>query len=44
MALPVGAMAPDFTLKSSKNEMVTLSKFRGKPVLLLFVPYAFTKT
>jgi len=44
MALSAGSMAPDFTLKSSKMEMVTLSKLRGKPVLLLFVPLAFTPT
>lgn len=42
MTLSVGAMAPDFTLKNSKMEEVTLSKLRGKPVLLLFMPLAFT--
>ena len=44
MVLQAGATAPDFTLKSSKMEDVTLSKLRGKPVLLLFVPLAFTPT
>ena len=47
MALSVGSMAPDFTLKSRRggeNVDVTLSKFRGKPVLLLFFPLAFTPT
>jgi peroxiredoxin len=47
MALSVGSMAPDFTLKTRKGtEMldVTLSKARGKPVLLLFFPLAFTAT
>ena len=42
MALPVGQQAPNFTLKSSKMEDVALSSFRGKNVLLLFVPLAFT--
>jgi len=44
MALAIGSQAPDFTLKSSKMEDVTLSKQRGKPVLLLFFPLAFTPT
>jgi peroxiredoxin (alkyl hydroperoxide reductase subunit C) len=44
MPLAVGYMAPDFTLKSSKMQDVTLSKLRGKPVLLLFFPLAFTPT
>ncbi len=44
MAVAVGSMAPDFTLKSSKMEDLTLSSFRGKPVLLLVYPLAFTPT
>jgi len=47
MAVSVGSMAPDFTLKSRKGtEMldVSLSANRGKPVLLLFFPLAFTPT
>ena len=35
-ALPVGTVAPDFTLKSAPNETVTLSDFRGHPVILFF--------
>jgi len=31
-----GAPAPDFTLKSLDDEMVTLSQFRGQPVLINF--------
>ncbi|ETW98584.1 MAG: peroxiredoxin [Candidatus Entotheonella factor] len=43
MAVQVGQEAPDFTLKSSDMEDVTLSSFRGnKNVVLLFVPLAFT--
>src|SRR2546421_620100 len=36
--LPAGTAAPDFTLKSAPNEMVTLSDFRGHPVILFFYP------
>lgn len=42
MALPVGTQAPDFTLPSKPGETVTLSSFRGKKVVLLFFPAAFT--
>ncbi|VVM07164.1 Putative peroxiredoxin [Methylacidimicrobium cyclopophantes] len=45
MALPVGAAAPDFTLKRKTPEGlvdVALSSFRGKKVVLLFFPLAFT--
>jgi len=39
----VGDKAPDFTLKSTSGEMVSLSQFRGqKNVLLAFFPLAFT--
>jgi peroxiredoxin len=44
MALALGNPAPDFTLKSSKMEDVSLSAQRGKNVLLLFIPLAFTPT
>ncbi len=41
--LPVGTVAPDFTLKDQNNEEVTLSSFRGsKAVLVIFYPLAFT--
>ncbi|MGL4306411.1 MAG: peroxiredoxin [Mycobacteriaceae bacterium] len=43
--LPVGAIAPDFTLKDQNNQDVKLSDFRGrKNVLLVFFPLAFTGT
>lgn len=43
MAVQVGQEAPDFTLKNTDMEDVTLSSFRGdKNVVLLFVPLAFT--
>ena len=40
----VGQPAPDFTLKSTTGDMVTLSALRGKTVLLAFFPLAFTST
>jgi thioredoxin-dependent peroxiredoxin len=33
-----GSPAPDFTLTSDSGEPVTLSSFRGKPVVLYFYP------
>ncbi|MEO8031630.1 MAG: redoxin domain-containing protein [Gemmatimonadota bacterium] len=41
---PIGAPAPDFTLSSTSGSEVTLSKLRGKKVLLAFFPLAFTGT
>jgi peroxiredoxin len=43
MSAQVGQDAPDFTLKNTEREDVTLSSFRGqKNVVLLFFPFAFT--
>ncbi|MEZ4394788.1 MAG: peroxiredoxin [Polyangiales bacterium] len=42
MALAIGTKAPDFTLPSTPGETVTLSALRGRPVVLLFYPAAFT--
>src|SRR6266478_7269111 len=36
--LPAGTPAPDFTFKSTPVETVTLSDFRGHPVILFFCP------
>lgn len=45
MPLPVGAVAPNFTLKDQNNRSVTLSDLRDrKNVLLVFYPLAFTGT
>ena len=33
-----GTMAPDFELETDAGEMVRLSSFRGKPVILYFYP------
>ncbi len=38
----VGDSAPDFTLKNQDNEDVTLSAFRGRPVVLVFYPHDFS--
>jgi peroxiredoxin len=37
-ALPAGTPAPDFTLPSTPDQCVSLSEFRGKPVVLVFYP------
>jgi peroxiredoxin (alkyl hydroperoxide reductase subunit C) len=43
MSIEVGSEAPDFTLKDSDGNEVTLSSFRGKDsVTLVFIPFAFT--
>lgn len=42
MALQIGNNAPDFTLPSSDRSKVSLSAYRGKNVVLLFFPFAFT--
>jgi peroxiredoxin len=40
--ISVGDVAPDFTLKNQHGEDVTLSSFRGAPVVLAFFPFAFS--
>ena len=37
-ATEVGDDAPDFTLSTTSDQSVTLSKLRGKPVVLVFYP------
>ncbi|MDY7086390.1 MAG: peroxiredoxin [Actinomycetota bacterium] len=45
MTVPVGASAPDFTLKDQNNQPVRLAGFHGrKAVLLVFYPFTFTGT
>ncbi len=43
-SIKVGQQAPDFTLYDSDKQKVTLSSYKGKNVLLLFFPQAFTGT
>jgi glutaredoxin-dependent peroxiredoxin len=42
MAAEVGSAAPDFTLPNQDREPVTLSRQRGRPVVLAFFPAAFS--
>lgn len=38
----ITSLAPDFLLRDQNNQEVSLSGFRGSPVLLVFYPFAFT--
>ena len=40
--LTVGQQAPDFTLQASDVQTYTLSKLKGKTVVLAWFPKAFT--
>lgn len=40
--LQVGQNAPDFTLFNAEKESISLSQFKGRNVVLLFFPQAFT--
>jgi len=42
MKLEIGMQAPDFTLPTQLNKKVTLSDLRGKNVVLVFFPLAWT--
>ncbi len=42
MSIKVGDKAPNFTLYSSEKQEVSLSDYKGKNVVLLFFPLAFT--
>jgi mycoredoxin-dependent peroxiredoxin len=42
MAIEVGSEAPDFTLKEENGADVTLSSLRGRNVVLMFYPLAFS--
>lgn len=43
-SIQAGQQAPDFTLYDSEKQKVNLSDFKGRNVLLLFFPQAFTGT
>ena len=42
MSVTVGHEAPDFTLVNQDGEKVTLSGLRGRKVVLVFYPFAFS--
>ena len=42
MPIQIGDKAPSFTLVASDKSKVSLSDFKGKNVVLLFFPHAFT--
>jgi glutaredoxin-dependent peroxiredoxin len=42
MAIQIGQAAPDFTLRDTEKKAVSLSEQKGKNVVLLFFPLAFT--
>jgi peroxiredoxin len=42
MSVTVGQEAPDFTLVNQDGEKVTLSDLRGRKVVLVFYPFAFS--
>lgn len=42
MSLKVGDKAPDFTLVNTNTKEVSLADYKGKNVVLLFFPLAFT--
>ena len=41
-AIEVGDPAPDFILENQHGEDISLSSFRGTPVVLVFFPFAFS--
>ncbi len=43
MAVDVGDVAPDFTLRDQARVEHTLSQYRGRKVVLMFFPYAFSR-
>ncbi len=40
--LPIGTQAPDFSLRATPDQRVSLSDFRGQPVVLVFYPADFS--
>jgi peroxiredoxin len=43
MTIQTGSAAPDFSLAAhNTDQKVTLSSFRGRPVVVAFMPFAFT--
>jgi glutaredoxin-dependent peroxiredoxin len=44
MSIEINQVAPDFTLFNTEKKEIKLSDYRGKNVVLLFFPFAFTST
>ncbi len=44
MKIEIGKTAPDFSLFDTDKNKINLSDFKGKNILLLFFPLAFTST
>ena len=42
MSVQTGSAAPDFTLASHTDQKVSLASFRGRSVVVTFMPFAFT--
>jgi mycoredoxin-dependent peroxiredoxin len=42
MSLSVGDLAPEFSLPDQDRQVVSLAELRGKPVLVVFYPFAFS--
>ena len=43
MEVKAGVAAPDFSLAShNTDQKVSLSSFKGRPVVVAFMPFAFT--
>jgi len=42
MILKIGDTAPEFSLFNTEKKEIHLSDFKGRPVVLLFFPFAFT--
>jgi peroxiredoxin len=42
MEIQTGSAAPDFTLASHTDQKVSLASFRGRSVVVAFMPFAFT--
>ncbi len=42
MELQAGVQAPDFTLAAHTDQKVSLAGYRGRRVVVAFMPFAFT--
>lgn len=42
MEIQAGSAAPDFTLASHTDQKVSLASYRGRAVVVAFMPFAFT--